>query len=106
MVDPACRDGPPPRLLLPSSHADVRVTFHGERGFVLSLWHGQVCAASAPLSPAQAATVAGFVVDHLGAQATAADPTDDHEPEGEPTVRLAVVADERGPIEPGAARTP
>lgn len=72
MVQPAYSD-PPPRLLLPSSHADVRVTWHREQGLVLSLWHGRICAASAPLSTEEAARVAGFIVDHLGARAAAAD---------------------------------
>lgn len=103
MVEPAARDVPPPRLLLPSSHADLRMTWHHERGFVVSLWHGQVCAASAPLSAEHAAKVAGFVVDHLGAQAADADAAAERErvrdPEREvqPTTDLAVVGDDRPP---------
>jgi hypothetical protein len=57
----------PPRLLLPTERADLRVSWHAEDdGFVLSLWHGDVCAGSAPLSPAEAAEVASFLVGHLG----------------------------------------
>jgi hypothetical protein len=57
----------PPRLLLPTERADLRVSWHAEDdGFVLSLWHGDVCAGTAPLSPAEAAEMAAFLVGHLG----------------------------------------
>jgi hypothetical protein len=57
----------PPRLLLPTERADLRVSWHAEDdGFVLSLWHGDVCAGTAPLSPSEAADVASFLVGHLG----------------------------------------
>lgn len=97
MVEPVARDVPPPRLLLPSSHADLRMTWHRERGFVVSLWHGQVCAASAPLSAEHAAKIAGFVVDHLGAQAADADAAAERERELRPTTDLAVVGEDRPP---------
>lgn len=66
-MQPAAGGSHPPRLLIPSSHADLRATWHGPRGVVLSLWHGGVCAASAPLSISQAARLAGFLVDHVAA---------------------------------------
>jgi hypothetical protein len=57
----------PPRLLLPTERADLRVSWHAEDdGFVLSLWHGDVCAGTAPLAPGEAADVAAFLVGHLG----------------------------------------
>jgi hypothetical protein len=57
----------PPRLNLPTERADLRVSWRAQDdGFVLSLWHGDVCAGSAPLSPAEAAEVASFLVGHLG----------------------------------------
>lgn len=56
-----------PRLLMPSERADVRITWYGDagRGLVLSLWHGNVCAASAPLSPADAGRLADFLTARL-----------------------------------------
>lgn len=78
-MEPAVPDAPPPRLLLPTSHADLRVTWHsgqppGERNsLVLSLWHEHWCAASARLSTEEAARLAGFLVDHLAARAIAAE---------------------------------
>jgi hypothetical protein len=56
-----------PRLNLPTERADLRVSWHDEDdGFVLSLWHGDTCAGTAPLPPAEAAEVASFLVGHLG----------------------------------------
>lgn len=67
-------EAPPPRLLLPSDRADLRATWHADRAaLVISLWHGRVCAASAPLPTEQVARLAGFLVDHLAARAIAAD---------------------------------
>lgn len=78
-MEPAVPDPPPPRLLVPTSHADLRATWHtdrppGERNsLVLSLWHDHWCAASARLSTEEAARLAGFLVDHLAAHAVAAE---------------------------------
>ncbi len=78
-MESAVPDSPPPRLLLPTSHADLRATWHadqapGERSaLVLSLWHDHWCAASARLSTEEAARLAGFLVDHLATRAIAAE---------------------------------
>jgi len=48
------------------------VTWHDENDtVVLSLWHGSECVASAPMSIADAAGLATFLVDHIAARATA-----------------------------------
>jgi hypothetical protein len=61
----------PPRLLFPTERADLRVSFRPEDDrFVLSLWHGDVCSGSAPLSARDAAEVASFLVTNLGERAT------------------------------------
>lgn len=78
-MEPAVPDPPPPRLLLPTSHADLRATWHSDQppgdrsSLVLSLWHDHWCAASARLSTEEAARLAGFLVDHLAARAIAAE---------------------------------
>jgi hypothetical protein len=68
-----------PRLLLPTDRADLRISWHADDDvFVLTLWHGDVCVGSAPLSPPDAAEVASFLVGQLGARASAVttvDPT-------------------------------
>lgn len=70
-------DVPPPRLLLPTGRADLRATWHTDRGaLVVSLWHDMSCAASAPLSITDSARLAGFLVDHLAARAVAAEADD------------------------------
>lgn len=57
----------PPRLLVPTERADLRVTWHrGDDRFVLSLWHGDACVGTAPLTAADAAEVAAFVTSRLG----------------------------------------
>jgi hypothetical protein len=50
--------------------AGMRVTWHAEHHLVvLSLWHGEVCAATFRMPPAEAARLAGFIVEHLGREA-------------------------------------
>lgn len=89
-------DTPPPRLLLPTGRADLRATWHADRGaLVVSLWHDTSCAASAPLSITDAARLAGFLVDHLAARAVAAE-TAHGEPEAEADPASAGDADPRG----------
>lgn len=59
----------PGRLLLPTGRADLRVTWHDtDDGFVLSLWHRDECVGSAPLTSADAAELASFLVVRLGAR--------------------------------------
>lgn len=78
-MEPGVPDPPPPRLLLPTSHADLRATWHNDQppdersSLVVSLWHDHWCAASARLSTEEAARLAGFLVDHLAARAIAAE---------------------------------
>ena len=58
---------PAPRLLFPTERADLRVTWREDDDqFVLSLWHGDVCAGTAPLAARDAAEVASFLVAQLG----------------------------------------
>lgn len=62
-------DAPPPRrtLFVDERGSGMRVTWHAERGFVvLSLWHGDVCAATFRLQADEAARLAAFIVGHLG----------------------------------------
>lgn len=62
---------PAPRLLFPTERADLRVTWREDDDqFVLSLWHGDVCAGTAPLGARDAAEVASFLVTHLGERGT------------------------------------
>lgn len=62
---------PAPRLLFPTERADLRVTWReDEDQFVLSLWHGEVCAGTAPLAARDAAEVASFLVTQLGERGT------------------------------------
>ncbi len=61
----------PARLLFPTGRSDVRFSWHPERDeFVLSLWHGDVCVGSAPLTPREAAELSTFVIGHFGERAT------------------------------------
>lgn len=61
----------PGRLLLPTERADLRVTWHQEDdGFVLSLWHDDVCVGTAPLSARDGAELASFLVTRLGERGT------------------------------------
>jgi hypothetical protein len=60
----------PARLLFPTARSDLRFSWHPERDqFVLSLWRGDVCVGSAPLSPQEAAELSSLVVSHLGDRA-------------------------------------
>ena len=62
---------PAPRLLFPTERADLRVTWREDDDqFVLSLWHGEVCAGTAPLGARDAAEVASFLVTQLGERGT------------------------------------
>jgi hypothetical protein len=62
----------PPRLLLPTERADLRISWHPDGDvFILTLWHGDVCVGSAPLPPADAADVASFLVGQLGSRSGA-----------------------------------
>jgi hypothetical protein len=55
------------RLLLPTERSDMTLSWHPEvDGFALSLWHDDACAASATLTPPDAAALAGFLVTQLG----------------------------------------
>jgi hypothetical protein len=48
----------------------MRVTWHAEADLVvLSLWHADACVGSFRLQPEQAARLAAFIVEHLGARA-------------------------------------
>ncbi len=68
-------NGRAPRLLFPTNRADLRVTWHeDDDAFILSLWHGDVCVGTAPLSASDAAEVASFVVSQLGQRVSAAPP--------------------------------
>jgi hypothetical protein len=60
------------RLLLPTSHSDLRVTWHPEADtLVLTLWKGGRCTGSAPLSAADAGRLLAFVARQLAERATA-----------------------------------
>lgn len=61
---------PAPRLLFPTERAGLRVTWHEDDEFVLSLWHADVCAGTAPLGARGAAEVASFLVTRLGERGT------------------------------------
>jgi hypothetical protein len=62
----------PHRVLFPTGHSDLRVTWHEADGLLsVSLWRDDVCVASAPLSTRDAAELASFLVAHLGARAAA-----------------------------------
>lgn len=105
-MDPAAGQSHSPRLLMPSSHADLRATWHGDRGVVLSLWHGDVCTASAPLPVSEAARLAGFLVDHVAAWAAAAH--DDGRSPAQPDGGADRAGDSRSPTaqHPSARPTP
>ena len=60
----------PRRWLQPTARSDVQVTWHDhEDSVVISLWREGTCVASAPLAIADAASLASFLVDHLGERA-------------------------------------
>lgn len=59
-----------PRWLQPTPRSDVRVSWHDDEGVVVvSLWRDGSCVGSAPLPIAEAASLAGFLVGHLGERA-------------------------------------
>ncbi|HSJ44991.1 MAG TPA: hypothetical protein VK923_09950 [Euzebyales bacterium] len=61
-------------MLLPTSHSDLRATWHGEADvMVLTLWSGDRCTGSAPLEPHQAAELLAFLAWSL-AERTAGTP--------------------------------
>lgn len=54
------------RVLLPTTHSDLRATWHTEADVVVvTLWSGDRCTGSAPLEPAQAADLLGFLARGL-----------------------------------------
>jgi hypothetical protein len=64
-------DSPPPRALFTDARgAGMRVTWHAGRPpadiVVLSLWKDDVCIGTFRMTPAEAARLASFIVDHLG----------------------------------------
>jgi hypothetical protein len=60
------------RLLLPTSHSDLRVTWHPEADtLVLTLWKGGRCTGSAPLTAVEAGQLLAFVARQLAERATA-----------------------------------
>jgi hypothetical protein len=66
---------PVPRrvLFVDERGTGVRVSWHAERHMiVLSLWRDDVCVGTARLPVADAAHLAGFLVDHLGRMAAEA----------------------------------
>jgi hypothetical protein len=61
----------PSRVLLPTGHSDLRATWHAEADvMVLTLWSGQRCTGSAPLSPEQAAELMAFLGHCLARRAS------------------------------------
>jgi hypothetical protein len=72
-MDPP-RAAPPRRaLFIDDRGAGMRITWRSQRQLVvLSLWHGDVCAATFHMPPDQAARLAGFIVEHLGREAARA----------------------------------
>lgn len=69
----AMPDQPTPttrRVLLPSTHSDLRATWHSEADvLVLTLWSGDRCTGSAPLEPQQAAELLAFLARSLAERA-------------------------------------
>ena len=60
------------RVLFPTSHSDLRVTWHPEADtLVLTLWKDGRCTGSAPLTAAEAGRLLAFVARQLAARATA-----------------------------------
>ena len=60
----------PARWLRPTERSDVRVSWHDEDDrVVISLWRDNVCIATAPLTIGEAASLAEFLVGHLGERA-------------------------------------
>jgi hypothetical protein len=60
----------PKRWLQPTTRSAVQVTWHNEDDrVILSLWRDDACVASAPLTIEQTASLASFLVSHLGERA-------------------------------------
>jgi len=58
------------RVLLPTTHSDLRATWHAEADVVvLTLWSGERCMGSAPLEPEQAAELLSFLARGLAERA-------------------------------------
>ena len=58
------------RMLLPTTHSDLRATWHaGADVVVLTLWSGERCTGSAPLEPEQAAELLAFLARGLAERA-------------------------------------
>ena len=56
----------------PTSHSDLRATWHPEADtLVLTLWSGERCTGSAPLSAADAGRLLSFIARCLAERATA-----------------------------------
>jgi hypothetical protein len=74
---PRARRRLPPRLLLPTDRADLRISWHADDDvFILTLWHGDVCVGSAPLAASDAGEVASFLVGRLADRVVAEPATD------------------------------
>lgn len=59
------------RAFFPTSHSDLRVTWHPEADtLVLSMWSGERCAGSAPLSAADVGRLLAFVAQSLAERVT------------------------------------
>jgi hypothetical protein len=59
------------RELFPTSHSDLRVTWHPEADtLVLSLWSKGRCTGSAPLTAAEAGRLLAFIARELAQRAT------------------------------------
>lgn len=60
------------RTLFPTTHSDLQVTWHPEADtLVLSMWSGDRCTGSAPLTAADAGRLLAFVARCLADRATA-----------------------------------
>ena len=60
------------RQLFPTSHSDLRVTWHPEADtLVLTLWKDGRCTGSAPLTAAEAGRLLAFLARQLAERATA-----------------------------------
>lgn len=61
------------RVLLPTTHSDLRATWHAEADVVVvTLWSGDRCTGSAPLEPGQAADLLAFLAHGLAVRAAGA----------------------------------
>ena len=61
----------PSRVLLPTSHSDLRATWHADADvMVLTLWSGRRCTGSAPLDPEHAADLLAFLASCLARRAS------------------------------------